>query len=93
MKTIRKMLTQKQAKVYRWMMEYQRENGYSPTIREVMQGMGFSSTNSLESHYKLLEKKGYIERKSKSARAIKFLVSELEILVFQSKSTADKEEL
>ena len=53
-------LTEKQQNVYESIMQYQRVNGYAPTIREICKMVGVASTSSVYAHLKILEEKGYI---------------------------------
>ena len=55
-------LTEKQQNVYESIMQYQRVNGYAPTIREICKMVGVASTS-----------KGYIARKMDASRAIAIL--------------------
>lgn len=59
-------LTKKQAAVLRYIIECIRDDGYPPTIAEIGQRFGISSTNGVNDHLVALEKKGYIERSSKA---------------------------
>lgn len=63
-------LTEKQQNVYESIMQYQRVNGYAPTIREICKMVGVASTSSVYAHLKILEEKGYIARKMDASRAI-----------------------
>lgn len=63
-------LTEKQQSVYESIMQYQRVNGYAPTIREICKMVGVASTSSVYAHLKILEEKGYIARKMDASRAI-----------------------
>lgn len=65
-------LTEKQ-NVYESIMQYQRVNGYAPTIREICKMVGVASTSSVYAHLKILEEKGYIARKMDASRAIAIL--------------------
>ncbi|MFQ6821921.1 MAG: LexA family protein [Agathobacter sp.] len=47
-------LTEKQQNVYESIMQYQRVNGYAPTIREICKMVGVASTSSVYAHLKLL---------------------------------------
>ena len=51
---------EKQQNVYESIMQYQRVNGYAPTIREICKMVGVASTSSVYAHLKILEEKGYI---------------------------------
>ena len=66
-------LTEKQQNVYESIMQYQRVNGYAPTIREICKMVGVASTSSVYAHLKILEEKGYITRKMDASRAIAIL--------------------
>ena len=57
-------LTEKQQNVYESIMQYQRVNGYAPTIREICKMVGVASTSSVYAHLKILEEKGYIDARS-----------------------------
>lgn len=63
-------LTEKQQNVYESIMQYQRVNGYAPTIREICKMVGVASTSSVYAH---LKEKGYIARKMDASRAIAIL--------------------
>ena len=39
-------------------MQYQRVNGYAPTIRAICKMVGVASTSSVYAHLKILEEKG-----------------------------------
>lgn len=58
---------------YESIMQYQRVNGYAPTIREICKMVGVASTSSVYAHLKILEEKGYIARKMDASRAIAIL--------------------
>lgn len=47
-----------------------REKGFPPTIREIGEAFGISSTNGVRYHLNLLEKAGHLKRKSKLSRGI-----------------------
>ena len=67
------VMTEKQQNVYESIMQYQRVNGYAPTIREICKMVGVASTSSVYAHLKILEEKGYIARKMDASRAIAIL--------------------
>jgi repressor LexA len=59
--TTRPALTPKQADVLEWIGEYMSEHLVPPTMREVMERFGFTSTNAVSCHVAPLRKKGYLE--------------------------------
>ncbi|KKT01727.1 MAG: SOS regulatory protein LexA, repressor LexA [Candidatus Peregrinibacteria bacterium GW2011_GWF2_43_17] len=68
------MLTEKQAKILKFIEKYQFKNGGSPTIREMKEYFGLSSDNSILKHLNHLEEKGMIS-KGDTPRSIKLLSS------------------
>jgi repressor LexA len=64
-----KGLTKRQAAILRFIIASIRDNGYPPTIAEVGEKFGITSTNGVNDHLVALEKKGYIQR-IKKARGI-----------------------
>ena len=63
-------LTKKQKIVLDFIEQYNKENSYSPSIRDICFGCGLSSTSTVFTHLKNLEKLGYIERGNNKSRAI-----------------------
>ena len=63
-------LTKKQYNFLSFLTKYIRENGYPPTIREMVYHLKLASTNSVKKYLDILERKGYIKRISNSPRAI-----------------------
>jgi repressor LexA len=63
-------LTPKQQKIYDFICERIDDRGFPPTIRDIGGAFGIKSPNGVMCHLKALEKKGYIAREGKAARAI-----------------------
>ncbi len=63
-------LTKKQHNFLSFLTKYIRENGYPPTIREMVYHLKLASTNSVKKYLDILERKGYIKRVPNSPRAI-----------------------
>ena len=61
-----KGLTKRQESILRFIIESIRDYGYPPTIAEIGEEFGITSTNGVNDHLVALEKKGYIERSSKA---------------------------
>ncbi len=66
-------LTEKQQNVYNFIKDFMMEKGYSPTVREIGDGLGFSSPATIFNYLKRLEKKGYIKHDATKPRAIELL--------------------
>lgn len=47
------------------------ETGVAPSMREVGDALGITSTNGFSDHYKLLLKRGFIERDALKSRSIR----------------------
>jgi repressor LexA len=54
-------LSSKQAQVLKFLIDFNAENGFPPTIRELCDYFGFKSLNTAHFHLRSLEKKGYIQ--------------------------------
>lgn len=65
-------LTDRQSKVLEVIRNYCAENGYPPSIRELMPVLGVSSLRGVTIHLDALERKGWIRRESTS-RSIQIL--------------------
>lgn len=68
--TKKKKLTERQQVVYDGIVDYQRRNGYAPSIRELCVICNVASTSSIYAHLKKLEELGYIRRREDAPRAI-----------------------
>lgn len=56
--------------ILEYIESYKLEHGYAPTIREIGAGVGLASPSTVHGHLKRLEKKGLINRKECSPRAL-----------------------
>ena len=63
-------LTERQQVIYDFIRGLIVRRGYGPTVREIAQRMDISSPNGVMGHLKALERKGFIRRDSRRARAI-----------------------
>jgi repressor LexA len=71
-KLMAKGLTTRQEEILRYVVDYQTENGYPPSIREIGARFGIGSLRGVTVHLDALEKKGYIER-ANTPRSIKVI--------------------
>lgn len=60
-------------RVYRFIVDFIIENCYSPSVREICEGTGLSSTASVSDHLMELELMGKIEMKRNVARTIRLV--------------------
>lgn len=68
--TRKQQLTERQQLVYDGIVEFQKEYGFSPSIRELCKICNLASTSSVYAHLKKLEELGYIKRREDAPRAI-----------------------
>lgn len=66
-------LAPRQQEVLRFIGAYQERHECAPTVRELCEGLGVGSTNTIDYHLKALERKGYIRRREGLARAIEIV--------------------
>ena len=66
-------LTEKQQVVYDFIKKELKRNGYAPSVREICEGVGLSSTSTVHAHLETLGKKGYIKRFPSKNRTIEIL--------------------
>lgn len=64
------LLTDKQAEVLRFIEEFQRDHGGSPTLREIQKRFGFASSFGANRHVMALERKGALKRAGGRARSM-----------------------
>lgn len=58
-------MTDKQAKIYKFIREHIEDKGFPPAIRDICDAFSISSPNGVMCHLKALQKKGYINRVEK----------------------------
>jgi len=67
-------LTPAQERVYRFVQDYLRKYGYSPSYEEIRSHLGFRSLNAVFKHLKQLEQRGYLQSPWKNRkRALELL--------------------
>jgi repressor LexA len=81
-----KGLTDKQSKIYDFIVASQRKNGYPPTQAEIRDHFGFGSPNAVRSHLALIEKKGFVHLNFGKARGIQLASSPLSTIRQQENS-------
>ncbi|MGK0309701.1 MAG: repressor LexA [Lentimonas sp.] len=66
-----KELTTRQQEILSFIENYERQNGYWPSIREIQETFDFKSTNAVMGHLRALEKKDCIQRIHGQARTFR----------------------
>ncbi len=68
-------LGERHRKIMLFLEKFQTKNGYSPSIREIGQNIGVSSTSLVDYYLKQLEEQGLIERNQNISRSIRIIRS------------------
>jgi repressor LexA len=66
-----RQLTDRQQEVLAYVSACIEQRGYPPTLREIGEHMGISSTNGVNDHLKALERKGYLARDDMKSRGLR----------------------
>ncbi len=66
-------LTKKQLVVLNFLQDFTEENGYSPSYREIMTGLGLSSVSAVAEHVENLISKGVLKKVPGAARSLEVL--------------------
>ncbi len=69
-----KPLTDEQSRILSFIVDYNREKGVPPTVREICRAMGYKSINNARQHLRLIAQKGHIELLKGKARGIRLLI-------------------
>lgn len=70
----------RQLDVLRYIYEEVSDRGYPPTVREICEAVGLSSTSTVHGHLSRLEKNGYIQRDATKPRAIELTTQGLKAI-------------
>ena len=63
-------LSSKQAEIYRFILQYTKDHGYPPSVREIGEAVNLKSPSTVHFHMKKLEAEGYILKADGKTRAI-----------------------
>ena len=66
-------LTNAQEELFEWIKNYMRDFHHSPSIRQMMDGMGLKSPAPIQSRLKHLQEKGYISWQEGRARTLQLV--------------------
>src|SRR5882757_8596333 len=72
-KTVRP--TKKQKELLGFIEAFIAENGYSPSYREIMQGLNYTSVATVSLHVNNLIKRGHVRKRDHSARSLEIVGS------------------
>lgn len=80
--TDRPELTKRQGEILDFIKAFVDKNSYPPSVRDIGEAVGLSSTSSVHAQLSNLEEKGYLKRDGSSARALTVTFNEGEITQF-----------
>lgn len=89
-KTVRP--TKKQKELLAFIEQFIGEHGYSPSYREVMNGLQYTSVATVALHINSLIKRGHLRKRDHSARSLEVVKNEEEPLKVTSNQIAPAEE-
>ena len=69
-KTVARKLSERQRNILKYIQEYVDERGYPPSIREIGDRVGISSTSVVDYNLRALERDGYIRRDREVSRGL-----------------------
>lgn len=75
---MKERLTQRQDEAYEFIRAFMRKHRKPPTLEEIGDALGISSTNGVYKLLRTLEKKGYIEREKHAARGLRLVDDEMD---------------
>ncbi len=68
-----KTISQRQLQILEFMHRFVEEKGYPPSIRDIEEGVGISSTSVVHYNLKILEREGYLRRDPEVSRGIELI--------------------
>lgn len=74
-------LTERQRQVLQYIKDEIRRKGYPPSVREIGEAIGLSSSSTVHGHLARLEEKGYLRRDPTKPRAIEVLEDENQVVL------------
>lgn len=89
METVRP--TKKQREILEYIRTFIAEHGYSPSYREIMNGLNYTSVATVALHVNSLITRGHLRKRDRSARSIEVVDAVAEPKVTSSQITASQE--
>src|SRR5262249_55533155 len=67
-------LNNRQQQILDFLRAHQRDHAYPPTVREIGQAVGLTSSSTVQNHLNSLEARGYIRRDPAKSRTVELVV-------------------
>jgi repressor LexA len=74
-------LTKRQQEIFDFVRRYGSEHGYPPTVRDIGQAIGLTSSSTVHAHLANLEKLGVLKRDPTKPRALEVLVDKARVAI------------
>lgn len=81
-------LTSRRVAILGQLYDYIRQNGYSPTVRELTERLQLKSHSSVHAHLDSLERDGFVSRRRRAARSWELTAKARQILSRCGRSVA-----
>ena len=87
--------TKKQQELLSFIDEFIKQHGYSPSYREIMSGLGYTSVATVSLHINSLISRGHLQKRDRSARSLEVIAghphsSKKEVIPKQLKTIEEK---
>ncbi len=83
--------TKKQQTMLVFITDFIREHGYSPSYREIMAGLNYTSVATVAVHIDSLIKRGHLIKRDKSARSLEIVGNKNSQKIISNQSTPSEE--
>lgn len=83
--------TKKQREILTYIEQFIAAHGYSPSYREIMKGLNYTSVATVSLHVNSLIKRGHLRKRDHSARSIEVVAATESPVVGSSQVTASQE--
>lgn len=84
--------TKKQRELLTYIEKFIAERGYSPSYREIMNGLGYNSVATVALHVDSLIKRGHLRKRDRSARSLEVTAASQEPAKISTNQVAPSEE-
>lgn len=64
------MISKSQRVLLNFVISFTKKNGYTPSYREIRDGLGYKSISSISNHVDNLIKEGYLRKRKNAARSL-----------------------
>jgi repressor LexA len=71
--------TKKQQELLGFIQDFITEHGYSPSYREIMNGLNYTSVATVALHVNSLIKRGHLQKRGRSARSLEVVLGSIEV--------------